>query len=942
MFTRRVTAALCALAILTVCSAISLSRDGMSSYNISVTLSPQENTLAGAEWVEYVNDTAKPLGEVVFLLVANWGREQNPYVDPVLLDEGYVAGFDPTWTVIDDVSDAAKAPLPYRFEPSPPSLQTYSLDDVLLVVDLPKPLLPGERVTLHIGFRTKFAEALSADMCVYRDTYIWRFGWNPIAVARPENEDVFALPAALYRVEVSVPVGYQTFGGADEQTSSVVATGWTTTTLSSERPVRSVPLVIGRDLSVVSTTWNGVLIDAICLPGAEGFARVVASEATEILPVYAARFGALAPRRVVIVEDPTPGLYGLGSDGMVFLGSLLSRMKDMPAIGMYDRLIEYALAHELAHLWWGIGVGADFNAENWISEGFAEYLAVRYFEDRYGVYEPNLFAGLGEGLVEDLISDVFGYYNLRQHMIETPYLALLKMGFDEGIVKPLRNVEYLNGESVRTYKKGYLVLRMIEGILGRDRMDEVLRDTAAAWEGRTLTVAALREIVERAAGNALYPEFFDDWVTGDAQLDIAVDGFVSSLGEDGYTTTAIVRRSGPPLPVTIAATLSDGSTVRTTWISSDGTTAAIPFFVTALPVVHIHVDPEEMLPDRDRFNNRWPRRVLIDSPLRAVDAPPVGRPLDAYVIKVESFAVSGSFRNDHEWSVMAFPHVDEDTDFSSLDWGELLNHWDVVGAFAADIDRRLSLRASCTVLDLDFVEGTGNVDASLTAVLSFYTHPDTGSPGRYWYPTYQLDMTFGVLGTVSQLTPYASFTLSESALPARDRGGSIALVLGIPGLGETPFAALEWNGTVRYRWGALLYLDLSASLSEALIRPLPRSFQFSLDKLHGFSELPEGQRQVFVGVDIVLPPTYRDWGYAVLNLARVASVTPVVFLRGGRTWVEAPPVFDLGFRLETGGEFRFALVGPLGLEFDLTLGYAYPLIGWNAADQVYLSVNFAL
>ncbi|MCX6094217.1 MAG: M1 family aminopeptidase, partial [Candidatus Bipolaricaulota bacterium] len=623
-------------------------------------------------------------------------------------------------------------------------------------------------------------------------------------------------------------------------------------------------------------------------------------------------------------------------------GSLLSRMKDMPAIGMYDRLIEYALAHELAHLWWGIGVGADFNAENWISEGFAEYLAVRYFEDRYGVYEPNLFAGLGEGLVEDLISDVFGYYNLRQHMIETPYLALLKMGFDEGIVKPLRNVEYLNGESVRTYKKGYLVLRTVESILGRDRMDEVLRDTAAAWEGRTLTVAALQEIVERAAGNALYPEFFDDWVTGDAQLDIAVDGFVSSLGEDGYTTTAVVRRSGPPLPVTIAATLSDGSTVRTTWISSDGTTAAVPFFVTALPVVHIQIDPEEMLPDRDRFNNHWPRRVLVDSPLRAMDAPPVGRPLDAYVIKVESLAVSGSFRNDHEWSVMAFPHVDEDTDLSSVDWSELLSHWDVVGAFAADIDRRLSLRADFTILDADFAEGTGDVDASFTALLSFYTHPDTGSPGRYWYPTYQLDTTFGVLGAMSKLTPYASFTLSRSALPARDRGGSIALVLGIPGLGEAPFASLEWNGTIRYRWAALLYLDLSASISEALIRPLPSSFQFSLGELHGFSELPDGQRQVFVGVDVVLPPVYRDWGYAVLNLARVDSATPVFFLRGGRTWLEAPPVFDLGFRLETGGELRFALVGPLGLGFDLTFGYAYPLIGWDAADQVYLSIGFDL
>ena len=420
MFTQRGVAALCVLILLVLGSAVGLGRGEASSYNIAVTLNPQDHTLTGAEWVDYVNDTGEPIGEAVFLLVGNWGREPNPYVDPALLDEGYVAGFDPTWTAIDDVSDDTKAALPYRFEPAPASLQTYSLDDVVLVVDLPRPLLPGEHVMLHVGFRTKFASAIAADMCIYRDVHIWRFGWNPIAVTRPEDKEAFALPAALYRVEVSTPVGYQTFGGADQQTSSTTAAGWTTTTLSSDRPVRSVPLVIGRELSVIHGAWNGVPIEAVCRRDSEGFARIVASLAPEILSAYGERYGPPAARRLVLIEDPTPGFYGLAADGMVLLGSYLSRMKDMPAVGMYERLIEYALAHELAHLWWGIGVGADFNAENWISEGFSEYLAVRYFEDRYGAFEPNLFAGLGEGLVEDAISDVVGYYNLSQHLLETP------------------------------------------------------------------------------------------------------------------------------------------------------------------------------------------------------------------------------------------------------------------------------------------------------------------------------------------------------------------------------------------------------------------------------------------------------------------------------------------------------------------------------------------
>ncbi|MGD9675942.1 MAG: M1 family aminopeptidase, partial [Candidatus Bipolaricaulia bacterium] len=853
MFTRRVAAALCVIAVLVACAAVTAADDEVGSYNISVTFDPRTHTLTGAEWVEYVNDTDRPVGEVVFLLVANWGRETNPHIAPSRLDPGFVSGFDPTWTMIREVSDASKVPLVYRLEPSPPSLQTYSLDDVLLVVELPKALPPGECITLHIGFQTRFAAALGADMCVYRDTYIWRFGWNPIAIPRGGDDSTFALPAARYHVELMVPDGYRAFGGADEQVSTVSSDGWTTITLSSERPVRSVPLFVGRDLEVVSTSWSGIPIDIVTLPGGEGFAQLAAFRVPEILSAYSERFGSPTSRRLVVVENPTPGLYGLAADGMVLVGSLASRMKDMPVQGMYDRLIDYLLAHEVAHLWWGIGVGADFNAENWLSEGFAEYLSIRYFEARYGAFEPNLFAGLGPGLVEDLVSEVLGYYNLRQHMVEMPYLALLKLGFDEGIVKPLSDVEYLNGATVRTYKKGYLVLRALESVLGEDGIDALLRDTAAAWSGETLSVATFRESVERAAGNALYPKFFDDWVLGDAQLDVAVEGFECVLEGDEYTTTVSMRRSGPPLPVSIAATLSNGSVVQATWISSDGAAAAVPFFITRLPVVRIHIDPEEMLPDRDRFNNHWPRKVLVDGLWHAPDAPAVGRPLDAYVISLSAFTVSGLFRNDHQWSVMAFPHVDAALGNATMNWSEFFRYWDVYGAFAADIDRRLSLRATTSLRRLNFAEGTGELDLQLSAVVSFYSHPQTGSPGRYWHTAYTLDVTFGAVGSLADPIPYASFTASASGLPRHELDGSAALLLGIPGLGDAPFAALEAKGAVRLRAAAFLYFDLSASISEALIRPLPTLFQFSLDTLHGFGELPTGQRQASIGVDVVLP-----------------------------------------------------------------------------------------
>jgi hypothetical protein len=906
-------------------------------YDIRVSLDIEANALVGIQTVTLTNTGDTSIEEVVFALIANWGADENPYLHPALTDPQYISGFDPTWTHIVRVTDEEDQELDHRFEEAQPLLQTYSLADGFLIVRLATALSSSESTTVIIGFETKFAHAMAADNCVYKDTYIWRFGWNPVVVDPAARAGTFQLPSASYCVELTIPEDYKAFGGADFQTEIASTSGLRTVQLANTRPVRCVPLVIGLDIESVSTIWDDVAIEAVYLPGGESYARRALSYAEDILIYHTEHFGPFDGQRLVIAQNPTAGTFGMAANGLVLVGSSMVDFADIPAVGVYDRLNEYLLAHELAHLWWGIGIGTDFNAENWISEGFAEYLSITYFEEQHGGFDPNLLSHLQPGLVEDLIGDTVGYLNLRQHTSELSYLALLQAGFDEAVIQPISESEYVNGTTVRTYNKGYLVLRALEAIIGKESMIEMLRKARTEWMGKLLTVEEFELLAAEFSETDLL-DFFAGWLHGDAQLDIAISGFETLQLDTGYSTILHLSGVDEMFPIVIEATLDDDSTVQTIF-KPDCCTATAPPFETDAAVVSIAIDPHEMLPDNNRYNNHWPRKILIAHPFQSDDAPQLGMPLDAYVLDITTSGISGSFRNDHAWSVMVLPNIDPEMNWETFD---ILNYdplLDVVGVFAATLGRDLGISFTGTVVALDPATGQGELDVALSALVLGFSHPETGMAGQYWYPRWQSTFTVGALGQLLSPIPYVSFSVMRDdtlTLLLRNR---VTVQLGIPGFGTDAFGTIEWQLTKRFRLAHLLYIDIAATISETLFSDMPNEFLFAQERLYAFDNLPMGHHQFFASIELELPPLIRDSGYAILNLTRLDSITPSVLIQGGRTQANCVSVCEPGTRLEVGAKLEFRFPVFLGIELGFGIGYAYPLVGVDGEDRLF--VDFA-
>lgn len=878
------------------------------NYDIRADLDEEERTVAGVEEITFTNTLEEEIGEVVIVLRANFLREPNPQLSKVNRDSTYPGGFNPGWTKITEPITEEGEEVDFAWEPLPPAQQTYSLEKTAIRVKLSSPLAPGEGTSLRVHFSTKIPTRNAMDEEYYKDTYIWRFGWYPtLAPAtwwKGYDEELYGetkFPSGDFTVSLGVPEDFQVAGSDVIQETETAGDNGRKRVQAELQAARSFPLVAGPRYRRYHEEFKNYAIDVLYYPGYEEEARVLASYANEILTYYSQEFGAYRREGLTFAQGPSPGYYGMAADGTIVLGSSFFTEGDLLLDGLTKRLSEYLIAHEIAHQWFGIGVGADLNAQNWLSEAFAEFLSLRYFEDVHSKDEPNLFKLERPGFISNLIDSQLGYVNLRKHMFELQYVLNYDQGFDEAVIKPIDEVEYGNATQTRLYKKGYLILRTLESIVGEEAMTEIIGETYELHNRDIIDAVRFAEIVTSTSEKELPDDFFDEWLYTDGYMDYGVAGFESvkeSRGE--YQTRVTVLKNGSlTAPTTLRLELESGETVERS-VNLDGDQKEISVS-TPEKVIKVTIDPGQEVMDVNRLNNHYPREVEVsfgDNKL----------PLDAYFLMVGLGTVTGRELNRATWAIG--PGVAQ-------------------GVF--NLNRNVTLSGQVAVQGDSFSDL--HVEGGLGAQYKFWSNPDTGYPYKYWVQDKTVELQYGRVHDDEEDTTYNLFGIKGDL--SREIEDNWSLSASYQG-SLKGFSKLGVSATERTRLVPNVYLDLDTSLGVGF-GEIPRPFAFELTELNSFGDyvvtdlgltgweknLYPGNYKLFSKLTLDFP-ILRDATYYLGSLALISDVRQGFFVAAGDTWDSLDQFTVDDFKYEGGIEVTISGKTLGGLfPFDLTLGYAY-------------------
>ncbi len=238
------------------------------------------------------------------------------------------------------------------------------------------------------------------------------------------------------------------------------------------------------------------------------------------------------------------------------------------------------LAHELSHQWFPMMVGSHEADYAWMDEGlttFNESLARKDFFDE------------SQARDQDMAS----------------YLRAARAGIEVPLMRPTDYVENGYARVVAAYLKPAVLLHTLRWIMGEETFDQAYRSYARSWAYRHPAPWDFFRMMETAADRDL-DWFWTPWFYGTETLDLAVRSVEQA---DGSTVEVVVENQGrSALPFVLEVTTPNGTErVRYSaefWAEGLRGTARVPVDGEVSRVV---IDPDRVLPDLDRSDNRWRR-----------------------------------------------------------------------------------------------------------------------------------------------------------------------------------------------------------------------------------------------------------------------------------------------------------------------------------------------
>ncbi len=555
-----------------------------SSYNIVGEFDPNESALNATLTLLWTNKLEDPTSTVLLNLFPNLHRRPNPHV--LNVPEHSPGGLE--------IHGVWHGKEPLRYELSKTfvhTYQVYSKDETMLEVHLPLEIPPGSSIELTISFTTHIPREPSGDEFCWNGFCLWRFGWYPIEVHVESGEyyDGYILEPHTCRISLKVPEGWEF--------------------VTHEGEGLGCPLVLLKGYRHLRIEGERYEVHVHYTPGNRERAMLIGGTVLKALNEISSRFGYLDYREIHVLQSPLSGLFGMTTNGLVVLGDNAFSTGDLVLPGFFYPINEFLVHHEVAHLWFGIGVEPDFFRDNFLSESLAQYVSITDMERTYGP-EKNLYDDV-EDITGSLLKSLLLFKSIRENYLYI-YRDLWRSGLDSSIRGPH---EFLNQNLPLDYAKGYFAFRTLDVAL-KGKLDSVLKDFHDRYKNNVVNFDTFKEFL--ISRTNISEDLIENLFSGEKTY-LKVENGPENL-----------RIEAPEwLPYEVLITHTDGSTELSTLKGSTN--------LSREEIARVDLDPNWKVPDPDRFDNHFP-------PLFAVkgfeDEGP--SPLESYTLSPAFFTLSVS------------------------------------------------------------------------------------------------------------------------------------------------------------------------------------------------------------------------------------------------------------------------------------------------------------
>jgi hypothetical protein len=499
----------------------------VTSYTIDVTLNTDAKTVEGSVVATWVNQSDDMVASLQMHMYLNAFRSNKSTFHRESGGSPGVSEKDFGWIDLTSISTADGEDLINSISYIQPD-DGNSDDMSVLEVNLPKPVAPGDRIDLHIGFISKLPSTIIrtgyADNFFFVAQWFPKFGvyefngmggsevngWN---CHQFHSKSEFYSNHSLYKVDITLPSEYVIGSGGILVSETAISDSLKRVSYRAEDIV-DFAWTAWPEYLVAEDKWNHVDIRFMYPPGRDDQIERQIGAVKNALEYFTNHIGPYPWPHLTLVDPPAKGG---GAGGMEYTTIFTSG--STTGIPEFMLLPEMVTVHEFGHSYFmGILATNEFE-EPWMDEGMNSYWETRVMDHYWG---PD------KGVVNHK-----RFWLSDKTMQRIPYV---KSSDNMVIDNTPFSWSYPHGTyGMMSYSKVATWLNTMEGLLGTDTMDEIFREFYREWGFKHPVTQDFIDVANRVVKDREGDRFgegmdwfFEQTLFGSGICDYKLDGISNS------------------------------------------------------------------------------------------------------------------------------------------------------------------------------------------------------------------------------------------------------------------------------------------------------------------------------------------------------------------------------------------------------------------------------